>query len=102
MKLYHTTLKSNLDSIRTNGLDPNRSRGKEAVVWLHTASRTEWAILHVCKKPRVGFDDIVILAVNVPRTKLKRRWKGLWTTPENLTEFQSITDATEFANSPVV
>ena len=101
MKLYHATPKANLQSIKANGLDPNHSRGKEKVIWLHTASRREWAILHTARKKRVGFDEIVIIAVDVPRMKLKRRWRGLWTTPETLTEFQSITNATEFTESPI-
>ena len=50
MKLYHATPKRNLDRIQATGLDPNRSTGKEAVVWLHTQSRREWAILHVLQR----------------------------------------------------
>ena len=101
MRLYHATPKANLENIKANGLDPNRSKGKEKVIWLHTASRREWAILHTARKKRVGFDDIVIIAVDVPKSKLRRRWRGLWTTPEKLTEFASITNATEFSKSPV-
>lgn len=101
LKLYHATLKSNLESIKANGLDPNRSKGKEAVVWLHTASRREWAILHTSRKHRVGFDEVTIIEVNVPRSRLRRRWKGLWSTPETLTDFQSITNASELAKSPI-
>ena len=102
MKLYHATLKSNLESIKATGLDPNRSRGKEAVVWLHTRSRTEWAILHVATKNKCDVSEVVILEVNVPRSKLRRRWRGLWSTPENLKTFVSITDAEVFAGSPIV
>ena len=47
MKLYHATTAKNLDSIKAVGLDPNRSLGAKKLVWLHTASRREWAILHV-------------------------------------------------------
>ena len=101
MKLYHATPKSNLASIRANGLDPNRSRGAKSEVWLHTRSRREWAILHTTARHKCEVSDVVILEVNVPRTKLRRRWRGLWTTPETLTDFQSITNAAEFAKSLV-
>ena len=101
MKLYHATLKSNLESIKATGLDPNRSKGKESLIWLHTASRREWAILHTQTRHQCEVSEVAIIAVDVPRPKLRRRWRGLWTTPESLTEFQSITNATEFSKSPV-
>ena len=102
MKLYHATPIKNLESIKATGLDPNRSRCKRKEVWLHTKSRRDWAILHVAARHKCEVDDVVIIEVNVPRSKLRRRWRALWTTPEAITEFASITDAREFAKSPVV
>ena len=52
MILYHATPKSNLKSIEANGLQPRRSTGKIKGVWLHTASRRHWAILHTMKRHR--------------------------------------------------
>ena len=101
MRLYHATPKANLDSIRENGLDPKRSKGAIKAVWLHTASKRDWAILHTVARHKCDISEVVIFEVNVPRTKLTRRWPGLWTTPENLTEFASITNAREFTESPV-
>ena len=101
MKLYHATPKANLESIKATGLDPNRSRGKEAVVWLHTLSRREWAILHTATKNKCEISEVAILEVNVPRTKLRRRWRGLWSTPETLKTFVSIQEAAAFAGSPI-
>ena len=100
MRLYHATPKRNLDSIKAVGLDPKRSRGAKKEVWLHTQSRREWAILHVSNRYKCDVNEVVIITVDVPRTKLRRRWRGIWTTPENLTDFQSITNASEFGNSP--
>ena len=97
MKLYHATLKSNLESIREEGLDPNRSTGKEAVVWLHTQSRRDWAILHTCTKHKCEVTDVIVIEVSVPRLKLRRRWRGLWTTPETITEFGRIRNASELS-----
>ena len=101
MRLYHATPTANLNSIKANGLDPNRSKGKESLVWLHTASRREWAILHTATKNKCEVSEVAIIEVNVPRSRLCRRWRGLWTTPETLTEFASITNAREFSKSPV-
>lgn len=99
MRLYHATPKRNLDSIRSTGLDPNRSCGAKNEVWLHTASRREWAILHVVQRQNCDVNEVVIIAVDVPRSKLRRRWRGIWTTPQTLTEFAGICNADEFTKS---
>ena len=101
MKLYHATPKTNLGSIQNEGLDPKRAKGKEVLVWLHTQSRREWAILHTATKHKCEISDVIIIEVSVPRSKLRRRWRGIWTTPETITEFQSITNAVDFSNSPI-
>ena len=114
MRLYHTTPRSNLENIQRDGLDPTRSRGKwrvslgfsqrnvtfcepkprksrhfpkgaEMVIWLHTPSRTHWAILHTAKRHHCNIDDIIIIEVNIPRAKIRRRWRGLWTTDLKIT-----------------
>ena len=101
MKLYHATPKANLESIRATGLDPNRSTGKEAVVWLHTRSKTEWAIIHTTDRHKCEVSDVIVIEVSVPRSKLRRRWRGLWTTPLTLKEFGRIRNASEFLLTPI-
>ena len=101
MKLYHATLKGNLESIQAIGLDPNRSKGKEALIWLHTQSRRDWAILHIINRHKCEVSDVIVIEVEIPRLKLRRRWRGIWTTPETITEFQSITNAVDFPQSPI-
>ena len=101
MRLYHATPKHNLESIKAEGLDPNRSQCKKKEVWLHTKSRREWAILHTVARHKCDISEVIIIAVDVPRSKLKRRWRGLWTTPEAIREFASITTAREFTESPL-
>jgi hypothetical protein len=61
------------------GLDPACATGKHPLVWLHTSSRTSWAILHLLKRHRVDVADMVLLDVQVPRRWLRRAWRGLWT-----------------------
>ena len=101
MKLYHTTLKANLESITENGIDPKYARGPEKVIYLHTRSRTEWAILHIALRYSVSLEDITVIEVTVPRSKLQRGHRGLWTTTETITTCGSITDAEVFAESPI-
>ena len=100
MRLYHATLKSNLTSITETGIDPEYSRGAEKVIWLHTAGRREWAILHTTQRHQCEVSEVRILTVNVPRSKLRRRWRGLWTTPHTIQTFDDFTDAAELAASP--
>lgn len=96
MKLYHATPKRNLESIRTNGLDPNSAQGKESLIWLHTASRRDWAIRHTINRHQCDISEVAIIDVNVPRSKLRRRWRGTWTTQNTVTELKSIATVSEF------
>ena len=88
MRLYHATLKSNLVSINEKGINPSFSKGKEACIWLHIRSRNEWAKRHTAKRYAVPIADIVIFAVEIPRSRLQRRWRGIWTTTETISEIQ--------------
>ena len=99
MILYHATPKANLDSIKRHRINPDYSQGKEACIWYHTKSRRHWAILYTSKRHGIPLDDIAILTVQVPRAKLKRRRRGLWTTHETINPIM-ITDAAELAASP--
>ena len=101
MRLFHTTPRSNLENIQRDGLDPTRSEGAEMVIWLHTRSRSHWAILHTAKRHNCHVDEIVVIAVNIPRAKIRRRWRGLWTTSERITNLLEITDGALFSESPI-
>ena len=101
MRLYHATLKKNLDKIKGLGLLPTYSKGKEEVIWLHTASRQHWAILHTATRHQAAILDIVIIQVEIPRSKLRRRWRGLWTTDQPITDIGEITNAMEYSKSPI-
>ena len=74
----HATLRQSLPRILMEGLDPQRATGKQPLVWLHTPSRTPWAILHTTKRHRVAMAEVVVLDVQVPRSWLRRAWRGLW------------------------
>ena len=101
MILYHTTPKRNLDSIRQQGINPDFSQGKRKAVYLHTASRRAWAILHTLQRHRLqSFDDVAILKVSIPRSRLTKRARGIWTTETIITAFTEI-DAADIAASPL-
>lgn len=100
MRLYHATPRSNIESIKATGIDPSYSQGKIIAVWMHTKSRREWAILHTQRRHKT--DDIIVIEIEVPRDKLTRRGKGLWSCPEIVADFRSFTDAEEFSKSPIV
>src|SRR5712691_10558566 len=75
----HATLRQYLPAILAEGLDPQRATGTQPLVWLHTPSRTPWAMTHTMRRHRVDVAEIVILDVQVPRRWLRRAWCGLWT-----------------------
>lgn len=100
MILYHATLKANLDSILKTGLNPEYSKGnQEQVIYLHTASRRHWAILHTATRHSASLYDILIIEVNVPRGKRRRRRRGLWTTDQPITSIGARTEAAEYSTS---
>ena len=101
MKLYHTTPKSNLDSIRKNGLDPNRASGKIKGVWLHTSSKREWAVIHTANRHQIALDEVIVIEVEVPRKNLARRWRGLWTASVAISNIKRVISHSEIAESPM-
>jgi hypothetical protein len=75
----HATLRQHLPSVLAEGLDPARATGTQALVWLHTPSRTPWAITHTMQRHQVARSEIAVVEVHVPRSWLRRAWRGLWT-----------------------
>lgn len=99
--LYHTTLRRNLRSILRVGLDPARSTGKLPAVWLHTAGRLEWALLHTLAKHRCRLEDVVVLEVRLPERSLRRKWRGIWYTFDAVTPMQiSVRDLVLSSDEP--
>jgi hypothetical protein len=82
MRLRHPTPSQNLRSIRQRGLLTAKSQCKLAVVWLHTASRSPWAVLHTLK--RHGCKNSTVIEVTVPRSWLTRSKTGLWYTARDI------------------
>ncbi|MGH7391445.1 MAG: hypothetical protein ACREM3_18590, partial [Candidatus Rokuibacteriota bacterium] len=104
MQLRHATLKTNLESIRRDGLLPSKSRGKRQAVWLHTFSRTPWAILHMETRHRAKLRDVIILTVDVPRSWVTRHQTGLWYCARVIPRERiiAVADGADWGQSPVL
>jgi hypothetical protein len=78
MVLRHATILRNLPGIERRGLLCGKSKGRKAVVWLHTAAASSWAALHTVKRHGGRVEQVIILEVYVKRRHLRRGRKGLW------------------------
>ena len=98
MRLYHTTPRKNLTSILQSGITPTMSKGKAPIVWLHTLTRTGWAYAHLSKHHECF--DFITFEVEISRSQLTRRRRGIWTTDSpvigNFTEIYDTSELLEF------
>jgi hypothetical protein len=78
VRLRHATPRKNLKSIQQQGLLTSKSKGRLKVVWLHTSTRSSWAVLHTVKRHGGRVEDVVIIETTVPRSWLRRSRRGLW------------------------
>ena len=76
MKLYHVTPARNVPGIRRRGLLTAKATGRLPAVWLVTPGAVGWAKEHVRAKHRAG--RVAVLSLDVPRSKLRRKWRGVW------------------------
>jgi hypothetical protein len=76
--LRHATPLRNVKSILRSGLLPALARGRLKAVWLHTPSRTAWAVPHVANRHHVQEEQVAVLTVEVPRPWLRKRARGVW------------------------
>jgi hypothetical protein len=77
MLLRHATPIRNLPSIQRLGLLCSKSQGRRKVVWFHSASMSEWAVLHTVERHGGRVENVVILEIDVPRSWLRRAHRGL-------------------------
>jgi hypothetical protein len=103
MLLRHATPRRNLPSINARGLLCAKSKGKLAVVWLHSPAATPWAAWHTYKRHGGRPENIVILELDVPRTWLRRNRRRLWYSTLDIPagRIRRLIDFGELAASPV-
>jgi hypothetical protein len=82
--LRHATPIRNLRSIERAGLLCSKSQGRRPVVWLHSPSKSSWAVLHVVKRHDGRVQDVVIIEADVPRRWLRRNRRRLWFCPRDV------------------
>lgn len=74
--LYHVTPHKNITPIMHEGLLPEKSQGKRALVWLVTPDAIPWALAHCSLRHNCKTSDLSILRVNLTEDKITRtRWK---------------------------
>jgi hypothetical protein len=108
INLFHATTRQNLSSIQTHGLlvskaDPTaRLKG----VWLHSTSNSSWAVLHTIRKHKAHLEDVVLIEVQISRTKLTRFVnptckRGIYWSKTDITPAQlgAVIEATTFGAS---
>lgn len=78
MILHHTTTRKNASAILASALLCRKARGKLKAVWMHTRSRSVWAIRHVAIRRGCSVEEIVRLELDVPRSWLRRFGRGVW------------------------
>lgn len=78
MLLRHATPGRNLSAICRDGLLCAKSQGRLPVIWLHTAAKTPWAVLHTVRRHGGRAENVVIVEVEIPRSWLRRSRRGLW------------------------
>ncbi len=103
MLLYHATTRTNLESILKEGLLVSHAdlAARTKGVWLHTKAKSQWAILHTQRRHRATLEEVVVLAVDIPRRWLKHFQSGLWWTPVDVPpcRIRRIIDGTAYAAS---
>lgn len=99
MLLRHATPRRNLPAIRREGLLCSKSRGRLPVVWLHSPSKSAWAVLHTVRRHGGRVEGVAIVEVDVPRSWLRRNRKRLWYTPIDIPpeRFRRVIDFIEVA-----
>jgi len=103
MLLRHATPKRNLPSIQQTGLLTSKSKGKLAVVWLHSPAKSAWAVVHTVRRHGGRVEQVVVIELTVPRSWLRRSKRGLWYCPKDVPpgRFRTTIQFAELAASPV-
>lgn len=84
MKITHTTLLSNLASIRKYGLLVTFARQGRKAVWLHVKRLDQWAENHVHTRHDADRDTIVHLDFEVPEAWVRRHANGVYWCPMDI------------------
>jgi hypothetical protein len=103
VELRHATSRKLVPAIRREGLLVPRSQGRLPAVWLHAPGRSAWAALHTVRRHGGRAEGVVILTVEVPRSCLRHRQRGLWYCPRDVPpgRIATVIDFSAVSASPV-
>jgi hypothetical protein len=103
MLFKHATLRRHLPSILARGLLCSKSKGKLRVVWLHTPSASPWAVIHTHARHGGRVEDVVVLEIDVPRSRVRRNRRRLWTAAADIgpEHIRNVVSFNRVAASPV-
>lgn len=76
--LFHVTPERNFLSIDEKGLVVRKAQGKTKAVWLCTTETLDWALGHVSQHQDTPIEGMVIFAVIVPNTHIRKKRKGIY------------------------
>ena len=104
MRLHHATLRKNLPLILRGGLLTSRSQGKLPAVWVHAKGKSSWATIHTVERHGGRVEEVVLIEVEVPRSWLRRHFRGLWACFEEIRpeRFKRLIGFEQLATSPVL
>lgn len=88
MVLVHTTLLSNLESIKEFGILCSYARGRKAAVWVHDESWNEAAEDHVRQMHEAAGEDLIHLYCLIPDEEVKRHGRQLYYTFNDISPSQ--------------
>ncbi|HYT89468.1 MAG TPA: hypothetical protein VEL76_12250 [Gemmataceae bacterium] len=103
VRLRHATPERNLLSIADDGLLCSKAKGKMKVVWLHTAAKSTWAVIHTVGRHGGRVQDVVVLELSIPRSWLRRNRRGLWYSTRDIPpgRIVDVVDFDSLSESPV-
>ena len=104
MLLRHATPVKNLIPIIDDGLLCSKAKGKKKVVWLHSAAKSSWAVIHTVQRHGGRVEDVVVLEVEIPRAWLRKSRRGLWYCVRDIppARIAGVVDFDALSRSPVM
>lgn len=81
LKLYHVTLRSNLPSIRREGIVPQKALGRIQAVWIASEGLVPWVIQHLASQRGWKPSDMCWIRLRAKVSQLVRRRRGIYLSP---------------------
>jgi hypothetical protein len=82
MRLRHATTRERADQILREGFRVAKADPEAKIkgCWFHSPSASAWGVLHTIRKHKAVLENVVVIEVEIPRSKLTKFRRGLWYT----------------------